>query len=467
MKTIVRFAPSPTGLLHVGNIRKAIINFLFAKKEMGMFFLRLDNTDTARCSTYYVNSLIEDLNWMGLSFDKIIYQLDNICYYNRVIEFLKYSNAIYPCYESCEDLENSRRHQLNSNSSPLYNRRSFNLTNEDKARIESGGGSPHWRFKLSDYKVCWNDLLQGEKYFYLTGNVSDPVLIRENGIPTYLLTSILDDLKYNITHIIRGSDHLVNTAVQIQICHKLGFSTENILFAHLPLLMDFNGNKLSKRLKSFSLRDLKSTCIMPEVLFSYLLSLGKSSIVRSNLNIKNLLSSFNVASYGKSSPRFFKDEVFHSNTKHISTLDYSQFKENIFLKKNVAYYICNVELWFVVYSCSDIFNDINIITDNNSYVNFFSKKIFSRKEMFFLQVSHTIFKSSITTWSLRTSDIFVDYLKHITNKSLTTIFKILRFVFIGRNHGPKLKDIFYFLGYDSILFRMKFLGSHKKNDFTV
>jgi len=267
----VRFAPSPTGLLHVGNARTAVLNWLFAKKEGGKFFLRIDDTDSERSKPEYEQAIVEDLNWLGLSHDLFARQSERSEAYNAAAEKLKASGRLYPAYESAQELERKRKRQIAAGKPPVYDRAALNLTTEDRANLEREGRGAHWRFKLSQAKVRWHDHVHSDVEID-TAHLSDPVLIREDGRFLYTLPSVIDDIDFAITRVVRGEDHVTNTAVQIELFEALGAPVPQ--FAHFPLLVGAGGEALSKRLGSLSLREILDSGIEPLALACYLAKTG-------------------------------------------------------------------------------------------------------------------------------------------------------------------------------------------------
>src|SRR5260221_2367218 len=250
MTVRVRFAPSPTGRLHVGNIYIALNNWLFAKKQGGQFLLRLDDTDIERSTAAFAAGIEADLTWLGLTWDLFERQTSRLARYDEAAARLKASGRLYPCYESAEELQLRRKVQLQQGKPPIYDRAALKLSAEDRAKLEAAGQKPHWRFKLESRVVAWTDLVRGAEHID-TASQSDPVLIRANGSYLYTFTSVVDDIDFAITHVIRGNDHVTNTATQIQIFEALDAMAPG--FAHLPLLIDAAGGGLSKRLGSLSL----------------------------------------------------------------------------------------------------------------------------------------------------------------------------------------------------------------------
>lgn len=319
MSVLVRFAPSPTGLLHVGNARTAMVNYLFAKKHAGRFMLRVDDTDQARSKLEYESAIQEDLNWLGIQIDIKDNQSARMARYVAAMDRLRASGHIYPCYESEQELERKRALQLARRKPPIYDRAALKLSPEERSAIEARGLKPHWRFKLSQSKVNWRDLIRGDIEID-TASISDPVLVREDGAFLYTLPSVVDDIDFEITHVIRGEDHVTNTAVQIEIFRALGAAEPN--FAHHPLLMGAGGEALSKRLGSLSLRSLREAEIEPLALASYLAKIGTSDAVELKPSLAMLAAEFEFSKIGRAPAHFDPAELSNLNAKLLHTLSY-------------------------------------------------------------------------------------------------------------------------------------------------
>jgi glutamyl-tRNA synthetase len=319
MTILVRFAPSPTGLLHVGNARTAMLNWLFAKKENGKFFLRIDDTDTERSKPEYEAAILEDLNWLGLTHDLFARQIERAGEHEKAAAKLKASGHLYPCYESADELDRRRKRQIAMKRPPVYDRAALKLTAEDRAKLEAEGRKPHWRFKLSQTKVKWHDLLRGNVEID-TAHLSDPVLIREDGRFLYTLPSVADDIDFAVTHIVRGEDHVTNTAAQIEIFEALGAKIP--AFAHFPLLVGSGGEALSKRLGSISLRSLREDGIEPLALASYLAKTGTSDPIELKPSLEVLASEFAFEKIGRAPAHFDPAELASLNSKLLHRLPY-------------------------------------------------------------------------------------------------------------------------------------------------
>ncbi len=322
----VRFAPSPTGYLHVGNARAALVNFLFARHEGGVFLLRLDDTDTERGRPEYEQGIYEDLRWLGLAWDETARQSDRLLRYQQVAEQLKASGRLYPCFENEEELAAKRAALIRRKLPPVYDRAALKLTPEQRAAAEANGKRPYWRFKLSDEAVTWQDLVLGPRSIRLP-TVSDPVLIRADGTPLYTFTSVVDDTDMDITHIIRGEDHVSNTAVQIDLFRAVSRRPVP-RFAHLPLIAGGEGEKLSKRIGSISLRSLRKDGIEPAALAAYLARLGTSKDP-APLPMADLIAQFSLADFSRSPPRFDAAQLLGLNRKFLHNLPYEAVKDRL------------------------------------------------------------------------------------------------------------------------------------------
>ncbi len=324
--TLVRFAPSPTGLLHVGNARTAILNALFALKEGARFQLRIDDTDTERSKPEYETAIIEDLAWLGIAHDLFARQSERSAAYVAAAERLKSAGRLYPCYETADELDRRRKRQVALHRPPVYDRAALALTAAERARLEAEGRKPHWRFKLSQTRVRWHDLMRGAVEID-TATVSDPVLVREDGTFLYTLPSVADDAEFAVTHIVRGEDHVTNTAAQIEIFEALGASVPS--FAHFPLLVGAGGEALSKRLGSISLRSLREDGIEALALDCYLAKTGTSDPADVRPSLKALAEEFAFEKIGRAPARFVPEELVALNAKLLHTLDYAAVADRL------------------------------------------------------------------------------------------------------------------------------------------
>ncbi len=287
----------------------------------GHFLLRFDDTDLERSRPEYEEAIAHDLRWLGIAWDESFRQRDRLDRYAEVAERLKAAGRLYPCFETEEELKAKREARIRRGQPPIYDRAMLRLTPEQRANAEAGGKRPHWRFLLSDGSVEWADLVLGRRQVKLTA-VSDPVLIRADGTPLYTFTSAVDDLDTRITHIIRGEDHVTNTGVQLDLLGALGAEPGAIAFAHLPLLVDADGGKLSKRLEGLSLRSLRGDGMEPVALAAYLARLGTSDDP-APLPLAELAATYDLARISHSPARFDMRQLLALNRRVLQSLPFA------------------------------------------------------------------------------------------------------------------------------------------------
>lgn len=326
MSVKVRFAPSPTGKLHVGNVRTALVNWLFAKGQGGSFVLRIDDTDLVRSTKESEDNIEIDLKWLGLEWDERYNQSKRFDRYEEAAEKLKASGRLYPCYETAEELDRRRKVQLSRGLPPIYDRAALNLTDEEKAAFEAEGRKPHWRFKLEGKRVSWEDLARGHAEVD-TASMSDPVLIREDGLFLYTLPSVVDDIDMEITHIIRGEDHVTNTGAQIEIFEALGAKVPG--FAHMPLLVGADGSALSKRLGSLSIIDMRNDGYEPIAITSHLGKIGTSDNLEIAGSMQELGEGFSFSKMGRSPARYDEADLGRLNAQALQAMDYAEAKPRL------------------------------------------------------------------------------------------------------------------------------------------
>src|SRR3989338_8539660 len=315
-----RFAPSPTGFLHVGNIRAAIINFLYARKIGGKFILRLDDTDVERVCDEYRDQILRDMEWLGLRYDDLIKQSNRLEKYEEAKNRLIANGRLYECFETPEELNLQRKSQIASGLTPIYNRSATKLTKEQKNSLRAQGLKPHYRFLLEDKKIEWNDKIKG-RIFYDGLHFSDPVLVRDNGVPTYTFCSVIDDIDYKITDIIRGEDHITNTAIQIQIFEALDAAIPD--FAHLALVKASHG-KISKREGGFDIKALKNEGYEPMSIINLLAQIGTSDALKIYKNFDELVANFSFEKFSKSATNYDIGELTNINQKLLQSLDFKE-----------------------------------------------------------------------------------------------------------------------------------------------
>lgn len=324
--TVTRFAPSPTGNLHVGNLRPALLNWLHARKEGGQFILRIDDTDAERSREEYVDAIKRDLDWLGLGWDRFERQSARMERYDAAADALRAEGRLYGAYETATELDLRRKYQRQAGKPPVYDRAALKLSNEDRVQLESEGRRPHWRFLLDQARVSWQDGIRGETNVDCA-SVSDPVLIREDGGYLYTLCSVCDDVDFGVTDVIRGEDHVTNTATQIQIFAAIGGAPT--AFAHHSLLVDADGSSLSKRLGSLTLGSIRESGVDPMALLSYMARLGSSDPIEPRASHDELIAGFDLSRFGRAPARFSTEEMGALNIKLLHTKPYGEVAERL------------------------------------------------------------------------------------------------------------------------------------------
>ncbi|WP_417515003.1 glutamate--tRNA ligase [Minwuia sp.] len=321
MTGLVRFAPSPTGLLHLGNIKAAVINWLYARKTGAAFLLRIDDTDADRSTKAFEDAILRDLTWLGLDWDRFARQSDRNDRYEAAIEKLKSDGHLYACYETPEELERKRGLQRAAGRPPVYDRAGLNLSDEQRTAYEAEGRKPHWRFRLRAERVVWDDLIRGHQEID-AASLSDPVLIRADGRPLYTLTSVVDDGELGVSHIIRGEDHVANTAAQVHLFQALGHPVP--VFGHFPLIVDADGAPLSKRAGSLTVEHFRDREIEPQAIVSLLARLGTSQPVELFESNRDAASAFDLSSFGRAAARFDERELEKLSAQRLHGLSASE-----------------------------------------------------------------------------------------------------------------------------------------------
>lgn len=307
MTTTTRFAPSPTGHIHVGNLRTALMNWLIARKAGGTFILRLDDTDQERSKQEYADGIMRDLEWLGLTWDRVERQSDRLDRYAAAADGLREKGRLYEVFETPTELDLKRKKQLNMGKPPVYDRAGLNLSDDDRARLRAEGREGYWRFKLDLERIEWPDGIIGDVSID-AASVSDPVLIRADGQVLYTFASSVDDVDMGVTDIVRGADHVTNTATQIQIIKALGGTPPR--FAHHSLLTGPQGEELSKRLGTLSLKDLRENGVAPEALLSLMARLGSSQPVELKMTLGELADGFDLSQFGTSPTKFDAEDLW-------------------------------------------------------------------------------------------------------------------------------------------------------------
>jgi len=437
---MLRFAPSPTGLLHIGNLRVALLNYLFAKKNNIKFFLRIDDTDLERSSQKYTESIISDLEWLNIDYFDIFKQSERMKKYMDVFNFLKKKEFIYPCFESAEELSLKRKILLKQGKPPIYDRSSLKLKKSEISSLVSSGKKPHWRLKLNDELITWEDKIHN-KVIFKNLSISDPVIFRSDELPLFTITSVVDDADLNVTHIMRGDDHLTNTAAQIQLFKMLDSKIPE--FGHFPLIKSISGEGLSKRTGKDSINQLRSDNILPIIITNYLSKIGTSRSIESIMNIDKLIQEFDLKIFSKNSIFYAPNELQRLNSKYLKEISFKELKKNTnphfnenfweVIKSNIDN-IKEAEDWY------EIINSQLILEDKVKLNNGLKKIILDELPE----------KINSNTWAEWTKKILEKC--DIKPKELYTK---LRIILTGKQFGPSMNTLLTLLNLKEIVDRIK------------
>jgi glutamyl-tRNA synthetase len=434
MSVITRFAPSPTGRLHVGNIRTALHNFLFARKHGGRFLLRIDDTDRERSREEFVDAIRDDLAWMGLTAGSEVRQSERFDLYEREFERLKAAGRVYACYETPEELELRRKVLLGRGLPPVYERKTADsLVPDDR--------QPHWRFKLDHNRpIEWTDLIRGQQRFDAK-LLSDPVVRREDGSWLYLLPSVIDDVDLGITHIVRGEDHVTNSAAQIQMFEALGAKPPQ--FAHEALLVASEG-KLSKRLGSYGAEHLREEGVEPMAMLSLLARIGTSQPVEPIASLDELASDFDFAHFGRAPAHFDPHDVELLNARLLHRLDFSAVKSRLpaeaaeedwlLLRPNLER-LSDFEPWFGVLK-----GDVDVPE-------------LAHDERLLMRDAASV--ADGLDWNVEPWRALTGELKASSGKKGRELFHPLRLALTGRESGPEMAGLVARMGKDRAIQRLR------------
>jgi len=324
--TTTRFAPSPTGYIHVGNLRTALMNYLIARKAGGTFILRIDDTDQERSKQEYIDQIQRDLEWLGLTWDRIEYQSKRLDRYADAAQKLRQMGRFYEAFETPTELDLKRKKQLNMGKPPVYDRAALALSADEKAALRDQRGPGVWRFMLDQQRIDWTDGILGDISID-AASVSDPVLIRADGQVLYTLASVVDDTEMGVTNVVRGSDHVTNTATQIQIIQALGGAVP--AFAHHSLLTGPQGEALSKRLGALSIKDLRAQGVEPWALLSLMARLGSADPVELQTSLEDLATGFDIARFGAAPTKFDEKDLYPLTSSYLQGLDFAGMADEI------------------------------------------------------------------------------------------------------------------------------------------
>jgi len=436
MTVKVRFAPSPTGRLHVGNIRAAVVNWLFARGQGGAFVLRIDDTDLDRSTKAYEEGIEADLAWLGLTWDEKHNQSTRFEVYHRAVDVLRAQGRLYPAYETQEELDRRRKVQLSRGQPPIYDRAALRLTDEERAKLEAEGRKPHWRFRLDGKRIAWNDLIRGECEVD-TASMSDPVLIREDGAYLYTLPSVVDDIDLGISHVIRGEDHVTNTGVQIEVFEALGAAAP--AFAHFSLLVGADGEALSKRLGSLSISDLRDRGYEPLAITSHIAKLGTSEALEAAPSLEALAEGFDFTKMGRSPARYDPADLARLNAAILHAMPYETARPRlqaldadlgeafwIAVRANLAFF-ADVREWAQV-----VRGPVTPIVEDRV----------------FLDTARELLPENLD-WHA-----WADAVKAATGAKGRALFMPLRQALTGKDHGPDMGSLLGLIGREKALRRL-------------
>ncbi len=425
---ITRFAPSPTGYIHIGNLRTALMNYLIARKSGGTFILRLDDTDQERSKQEYSDGIMTDLAWLGLHWDRVEKQSLRMDRYRAVADDLRRAARFYECFESPVELDLKRKKQLNMHKPPVYDRASLRLTDAEKDKARAEGRDGYWRFLLDQNRIEWPDGILGPISID-AASVSDPVLIRADGQVLYTFASSVDDVDMGVTAIVRGADHVTNTATQIQIMQAMGGTPPS--FAHHSLLTGPGGEALSKRLGTLSLRDLRAQGVEPMALLSLMARLGSSKPVELFGSLEELAEGFDLGSFGSAPTKFDADDLFPLTRAHLQRQPYAKVADHIAALGVPADQA--EAFWDVMKENITVLADL---TDWWSVVRDGAEPLIAPEDAEFVGVAMGLLPAmpfTATTWSAWTASV-----KEATGRKGAGLFKPLRRALTGRDAGPEM-----------------------------
>ena len=443
MTVRTRFAPSPTGMLHVGNARAALFCFLFAKGQGGNFILRMDDTDKARSTEEFAEAIKADLAWLGLDYEETFKQSDHFDKYETAFDDLKARGLVYACYETPDELERKRKRQLARGMPPVYDRAALELTDEQIAAHEAEGRTPHYRFKLSGNAIVWNDIVRGEQKIE-TASLSDPVIRRADGTWLYTLPSVVDDIDGNISHVIRGEDHVTNSGAQIEIIEALGGKVP--VFAHFSLMLAADGGALSKRLGSLSLRDMRESGVEAMSLNSLIARLGTADPVEPVQDMATLIKGFDMTRLGRAPARFDAEDVTRLNARILHDMPYEAAAPRLAAMGAPE----GAAFWDGVKGNLTLFDDVGGIL---RLIEGPVSPVIEADDVDYVATALDALPQGDLTeqsWSEWTQN-----LKESTGRKGRALFMPLRQALTGQAHGPEMQHLLPLIGYDKAVARLQ------------
>ena len=426
--TTTRFAPSPTGYIHIGNLRAALFNYAIARQNGGTFVLRIDDTDPVRSKDEYEQGIKDDLTWLGLTWDRVEHQSKRMDKYLIAKQELIDMGRLYECFETPVELDLKRKKQLNMGKPPVYDRAALHLSEAEKDKLRAQRGS-HWRFKLDHARIEWDDGIIGPISID-AASVSDPVLFKNDGQILYTLASVVDDVEMGMTYVVRGSDHVTNTATQIQIMQALGGTVPR--FAHHSLLTGPQGEALSKRLGTLALRDLRAQGIAPQAVLSLMARLGSSEPVELRANVQEIVDGFDVTKFGSAPTKFDLNDLWPLTARYLATLsaqDVADTLADVPADKKVAFW-------------DAIKGNITKLDDVADWWAFFENgaaPLVADEDREFIAQAFDLLGDppyAADTWSSWTAAV-----KEATGRKGKGLFMPLRKAVTGRERGPEMADV--------------------------
>ena len=435
---IVRFAPSPTGRIHIGNARTAILNWLMALKSGGAFVLRYDDTDTARSTQEFADGIAADIAWLGIVPTRVEWQSKRFGRYDEIANRLRAEGRLYPCYETADELDRKRKRLETRKLPPVYDRAGLKLTQEERARLEAEGRKPHWRFRLDGRVVEWNDLIRGPQHIDTTG-LSDPILVREDGSYLYTLPSVIDDIDFGITHVIRGEDHVVNTAVQIEITEALRGKVPD--YAHHSLLTGADGKGLSKRLGSLSIGSMRENGLEPMAVVSHAALLGTSDNIHPCQDYSELVEGFALDKLSRAPARFDEKELLQLNAKLLHHMPWEKVKDRL---PGVS-----EAFWLAIRG------NIEKLSDWELWHRVIAGEVTPQvadEDLSFIAEARALLPPE--PWDMTSWKTWTDAVKAATGRKGKPLFMPLRLALTGLDHGPELAQLLPLMGRETVLERL-------------
>lgn len=439
--TVVRWAPSPTGRIHLGNARPALLNWFFARRTGGRYVLRMDDTDLARSTREFADGIEVDLAWLGVTPDLLVRQSERTELYDKARDVLIAAGRLYPAYETEEELDRKRARARLLGKPPIYDRAALSLTAEDKAKYEAEGRKPHWRFKLDGRPVQFQDLIKGQQTVN-TASMSDPVLIRADGSYLYTLPSVVDDIDLGITHVIRGEDHVSNTGTQIEIIEALGGTVPT--FAHHNLLTDAAGQGFSKRLGSQSISDFRAEGYEPLAVAVMATLTGTSLPIEPYENLDAIAEKLELSMISHGAARFDPAELDSLNARLLHTMSYEEA-----LPRLSSMGLEGEAIWLLLRENLVRFPDI---AEWSKLVTGPIEPVVADEDREFLDLAKAMLPPE--PWDETTWSTWTNALKGATGRKGKPLFMPLRMALTGRHDGPELKSLLVLLGRKACLDRL-------------